>query len=29
MEDEEGRELWREWLGFLRAALDHGGIRVY
>lgn len=27
--DDEARELWRSWLAFLGAALEHGGIRVY
>jgi hypothetical protein len=27
--EDEARELWRSWLAFLGAALEHGGIRVY
>src|SRR4051812_478207 len=27
--DQEARELWHEWVGFLRSAVSHGGIRIY
>jgi hypothetical protein len=27
--DEEGWELWRSWLDFLRIALEHDGVRVF
>jgi hypothetical protein len=29
MPDEEGQEMWRSWLAFLREAVGHGGIVVW
>jgi hypothetical protein len=29
MPDEEGQDMWRRWLAFLRQAVDHGGIVVH